>query len=263
MHVGRMFHMLRGPARLSALALTLAVVSSCSEHRSDPLAGNLESSYAAVELQPAPAPEPMERSDTSGSVVARATVARIPAFRSPRAERPFATFQHPSPFGSPRVFLVRKAQGDWLEALLPMRPNGTTGWIRSRDVRLFEHPYRIHVELGERRLTVTRGDRVIDHKRVAVGTPDAPTPTGLFYTTVLAKPDDTNGPYGPFAYGLSAYSEVYQEFAGGDGQVAIHGTNAPWLLGQAVSHGCIRMSNGAISHLRRTLPLGTPVRITA
>jgi lipoprotein-anchoring transpeptidase ErfK/SrfK len=55
---------------------------------------------------------------------------------------------------------------------------------------------------------------------------------------------------------------VYQEFAGGDGQVAIHGTNAPWLIGQAVSHGCIRMRNEAIARLARFLPLGTPVRVT-
>lgn len=257
--------MSRRSIRFSALVLTLAVASSCGGSRQDNSAGNLESHYAAVQLQaayPPEAPEAKERSDPSGSVVARAVVARIPAFRSPGAERPFATFRHPSPFGSPRVFLVQKTRGDWLQALLPMRPNGATGWIRSRDVRLFEHPYRIRVDLGQRRLTVTRDGRMITRERVAVGTPGTPTPTGLFYTTVLAKPDDTTGPYGPFAYGLSAYSEVYQEFAGGDGQVAIHGTNAPWLLGQAVSHGCIRMSNGAITRLRRTLPLGTPVRIT-
>jgi L,D-transpeptidase catalytic domain len=253
--------MLRWPTRLGALVLTLAVVTSCGQARRD-VAGDLESDYAAVRLQAAQPPEAPVRSDRSWSVVARAIVARIPAFRSPGAERPFATFRHPSPFGSPRVFLVRKSRGRWLQALLPMRPNGAAGWIRSRDVHLFEHPYRIHVDLGERRLTVTRGGREITHERVAVGTPGTPTPTGLFYTTVLAKPDGTTGPYGPFAYGLSAYSEVYQEFAGGDGQVAIHGTNTPWLLGQAVSHGCVRMSNGAISRLRRTLPLGTPVRIT-
>jgi lipoprotein-anchoring transpeptidase ErfK/SrfK len=255
--------MLHRLIRYSALVLILGVASSCGGDRHDNLAGNLESHYAAVQLQAAQEPETKQRSDPSGSVVARAIVPRIPAFRSPRAERPFATFRHPSPFGSPRVFLVQKVQGKWLQALLPMRPNGASGWIRSRDVRLFEHPYRIHVDLGERRLSVTRNRRIITRERVAVGTSGTPTPTGLFYTTVLAKPDDTTGPYGPFAYGLSAYSEVYQEFAGGDGQVAIHGTNAPWLLGQAVSHGCIRMSNGAISHLRRMLPLGTPVRITA
>jgi lipoprotein-anchoring transpeptidase ErfK/SrfK len=252
--------------RYSALVLILGVASSCGGDTHDNLAGNLESHYAEVQLKAASAPEApdtTEPDDRSRSMVARAIVARIPAFRSPGAERPFAVFRHPSPFGSPRVFLVQRARGDWFQALLPMRPNGAAGWIRSRDVRLFEHPYRIRVDLGERRLTVTRHDRAIARERVAVGTPGTPTPTGVFYTTVLAKPDDTTGPYGPFAFGLSAYSEVYQEFAGGDGQVAIHGTNAPWLLGRAVSHGCIRMSNEAITRLRRTLPLGTPVRITA
>jgi lipoprotein-anchoring transpeptidase ErfK/SrfK len=45
--------------------------------------------------------------------------------------------------------------------------------------------------------------------------------------------------------------------------VAIHGTNAPWLIGQAVSHGCIRVHNSVIRRLARLLPLGTPVRVTA
>jgi lipoprotein-anchoring transpeptidase ErfK/SrfK len=142
-----------------------------------------------------------------------------------------------------------------------MEPNGSDGWIRARDVELSEHPYWIRVDLGSRRLTVFEDDRVVLREPVAVGTPQAPTPTGLFFTTVLARPDDPGGPYGRAALGLSAYSEVYEEFAGGDGQVAIHGTNAPWLIGQAVSHGCVRMDNEAITRLARLVPMGTPVLI--
>jgi lipoprotein-anchoring transpeptidase ErfK/SrfK len=52
---------------------------------------------------------------------------------------------------------------------------------------------------------------------------------------------------------------VLHAFMGGDGTVGIHGTNNPGSIGQAVSHGCIRMSNPGISLLARTLPLGTPV----
>jgi lipoprotein-anchoring transpeptidase ErfK/SrfK len=183
-------------------------------------------------------------------------------FRHPEARDSFVRLEREGVFGEPRVFLVQQEREGWLQALLPMEPNGSQGWIRSRDVALTEHPFRIRVDLSVRRLTVFDGDTILLREPVAIGQPSSPTPTGLFFTTVLVEPDDPSGPYGRYAYGLSGYSEVYEEFAGGNGQVAIHGTNAPSLIGQAVSHGCVRMENGAIARLARTVPLGTPVRIT-
>ena len=67
--------------------------------------------------------------------------------------------------------------------------------------------------------------------------------------------------YGPYAYGLSGFSNQLTSFAGGDGVIGIHGTNAPWTVGQNLSHGCIRMLNRDIEKLVPLLPLGTPVRI--
>ena len=64
-----------------------------------------------------------------------------------------------------------------------------------------------------------------------------------------------------FAIGLSGHSDVLTDFAGGDGQIAIHGTDNPGDIGQAISHGCVRITNDAIMRLS-TLPLGTPVFIT-
>jgi lipoprotein-anchoring transpeptidase ErfK/SrfK len=43
--------------------------------------------------------------------------------------------------------------------------------------------------------------------------------------------------------------------------IALHGTNKPELLGQAVSHGCIRMSNEAARMLYHEVEVGTPVFI--
>jgi lipoprotein-anchoring transpeptidase ErfK/SrfK len=239
-------------------ALALAVVVACRGPSPAP-PGDAERDYEAVGLEAVQAAEPAVAAET---VVARAAVRRVPAFRHPGDAHPFVSFGRQGRFGERRVFLVRGRRDDWLHVLLPMRPNGADGWIRARHVDLAPDPYRVEVDLSRRRLIVFEDDRSIMRERVAVGMPDAPTPTGLFFTTVLARPDDPTGPYGRFAYGLSAYSEVYREFAGGDGQVAIHGTNAPWLIGQAVSHGCIRMRNEAIARLADFLPVGTPVRVT-
>ena len=43
--------------------------------------------------------------------------------------------------------------------------------------------------------------------------------------------------------------------------IALHGTNKPELLGQAVSHGCIRMTNEAARMLYHEVEVGTPVFI--
>ncbi len=64
-----------------------------------------------------------------------------------------------------------------------------------------------------------------------------------------------------FAIGLSGHSNTLSEFAGGDGQIAIHGTNDPGTIGTKVSHGCVRVNNDVILKLA-TLPLGTPVVIS-
>jgi lipoprotein-anchoring transpeptidase ErfK/SrfK len=95
---------------------------------------------------------------------------------------------------------------------------------------------------------------------VAVGTGGTPTPTGSFYITMLVTPTN-QAAYGPYAFGLSAYSEVLFSFAGGDGQVGIHGTADTGSIGQDVSHGCIRVHNDAITRMANLLPLGTPVEI--
>ena len=42
----------------------------------------------------------------------------------------------------------------------------------------------------------------------------------------------------------------------------IHGTDAPWTIGTAVSKGCIRMYNEDIAHLFQWVDVGTPVVVT-
>ena len=54
---------------------------------------------------------------------------------------------------------------------------------------------------------------------------------------------------------------MLQTFAGGDGQIAVHGTDDTGTIGQSVSHGCVRVANDVILKLS-TLPLGTPVVIS-
>lgn len=162
----------------------------------------------------------------------------------------------------PLVFLVKRRRGAWLQVELPTRPNLSTGWLRAADVRLSTTPYAIRVGLKEHRLTLLRRGRVVLRARIAKGRAVSPTPTGRYYITDLVRPPDPRGFFGPYALGLSAHSNVYTRFEGGDGQIGLHGTNTPAVLGRDVSHGCIRVANRVIARLAQHVPLGTPVDIT-
>lgn len=160
-----------------------------------------------------------------------------------------------------QVFLVTDHIKGWYQVLLPIRPNGSKGWVRERDVRIKQNRYRIKVELGAHRITVYDADAVMLQEPVAIGTEDTPTPQGTYYLRVLLKAPVPNTVYGPYAYPLSGHSDVLTSFNGGDGELGIHGNDDASVLGQSVTHGCIRMSNDGITRLTKLLPLGTPVEI--
>src|SRR6185437_1972766 len=48
----------------------------------------------------------------------------------------------------------------------------------------------------------------------------------------------------------------------GSSAYRIHGTDAPWTIGQAVSHGCIRMTNQDVLDLYPRVPVGMRVTVT-
>jgi lipoprotein-anchoring transpeptidase ErfK/SrfK len=193
--------------------------------------------------------------------VAQAAVPAVAVYRSRDDAKPFVTLKNPTASKVPLVFLVQEQGTDRVRVLLPLRPNGSQGWVKARDVKVLQHDYRIVVSVGQHTLTVYKGQSVVMKERAGLGTSTTPTPGGVFYTKELIKPPTPNGAYGPYAYGLSGYSQVLDEFLGGQGEIGIHGTNDPAGLGKNVSHGCIRISNEAITKLATMLPLGVPVQI--
>lgn len=212
---------------------------------------------------PEPSTEDDEPFDEHATLVAHAVVDSIVARDRPSADGDLvATFAHPTERGGPLVFqALGPPDGDWLEVLLPVRPNGTTGWIPLEEVELTVNPYRIEIDMARFRLTVLRRDVVQLTTEVGLGTGETPTPIGDFYLMELLKPSTPTGPYGPYAYGLSGYSNTLESFNGGEGVIGIHGTNQPDLLGGPVSHGCIRVANDMIEEMTDFLPLGTPVHV--
>ncbi len=201
--------------------------------------------------------------EPAGTLVAHATTAEIAVHTAPNPTSPvIERFVNPTERGGPLVFqgLGEPVDG-WLEVRVPVRPNGVTGWIRTADAELTRNPYRIELDVGRYELTIYRDDEPILVTTVGIGTGSTPTPRGEFYLIELLRPPDPTGVYGPYAYGLSGFSNALTSFNGGPGLIGIHGTNQPELLGGNVSHGCVRVDNDVITEMSEFLPLGTPVSI--
>jgi hypothetical protein len=179
-----------------------------------------------------------------------------------------ARFETENENGVPTVFSVlakrldADCRPDWYRVQLPLKPNGVTGWVRADDVELAPVTTRILVDLSERSVTLfDRGEEVLE-TRAAIGTSATPTPTGRYYVNQRLVPRDPTGPFGPGAIGISAFSNVLTGWTQG-GPIAIHGTNRPELIGQAVSNGCIRVRNDQLRRLFARALAGTPVLIRA
>lgn len=251
------------------------------------LVGSLGASAPAAWAQSDPAPSaPVTLATTQASTTVQASTtlgvpggiqttvapiksgkvgAKVVVYKTASTAKPLKTLVNGTNVKGRVVFTVIENQGAWLKVYAPVRPNGTIGYVKAADIApQFTHNWRIQVEIGARKLTVYKGDQVMAVETVAVGAKKTPTPLGHFYTVDLLRPKGgPNGAYGAYAYGISGFSNVYQKFGAGDGRIGVHGTNAPTLLGQAVTNGCLRLSNTAITKLKEMLPLGVPVDIVA
>jgi lipoprotein-anchoring transpeptidase ErfK/SrfK len=163
-------------------------------------------------------------------------------------------------FGVVAARVDRSCSATDYKVQLPIRPSGATGWVRAVDVRLRAVHTRIVVDLSQRRITLFRDGRTVLVATAVIGAPSTPTPTGRFYVNQRLLAANPAGAYGPGAVGISAFSPVLLNWAQG-GPIAIHGTNAPDMIGSAVSHGCLRVRNADIRRLLRLAEEGTPVEI--
>ena len=151
--------------------------------------------------------------------------------------------------------------GDWLRVRLPGRPNGHSGWIAAARTRPTSTPWQIVVSLSRRRVSVFRAGREVREFKAIVGKASTPTPRGSFFVEeALRLSPGASG--APFALATSARSDALQEFDGGPGQIALHGTgNLSGALGTAASHGCVRLAPRAITWLARRIGAGVPLTI--
>jgi len=148
----------------------------------------------------------------------------------------------------------------WYRISVPGRPNGRTGWIPAAAANVVPVDRWLVVYRGSRKFELYVDGRLRRTGPVAVGARGMETPIGLFYVQSRFVP--SRYPIlGAFAFETSGYSKL-SDWPGG-GVVGVHGTNTPWLIGQAVSHGCVRLRNSDVLALRNLVRVGTPVKIVA
>lgn len=253
---------MRTPGRI-ALALLVFVSLACSSGDDEAAPTTVEATTTTRKATTTTTTVPR-----ASTLVARSEVDVIDVFEDETGGEPTMQLDRRTETTGNLVFVVEDEAADSSGrhlVQLPVRPNGSTGWVNASDVSLTEHDYRIEIELAAFELRVLKGDEELVSTEIGVGTQDTPTPGGTYYIKELLQPPTPDGPYGTYAYGLSGFSNVLETFAGGNGVIGIHGTNQPQLIGTNVSHGCIRVDNSVISELVEEigLPLGVPVDIKA
>ncbi len=156
-----------------------------------------------------------------------------------------------------------------LEVALPVRPNGSTGFVRSSDVSLSTHRARIVVDLGAHRVTAWEE---VAEGAVALGANATPTPPGEFYMNEVQEQDDADTLFGSWIIGLSGFSETLPLTDGMDPAIVLHGTNDPSLrsgpTSPRVTSECTTMSSHALPSFPRAprrdqvLRAGVPAQLS-
>ncbi len=131
------------------------------------------------------------------------------------------------------------------------------------------YPTYITISKGSYTLTLWKDLEVAAQYPVAVGSPEYPTPDGLFSIQNMQVDPPWNVPNSDWAGDLagttvpggSPDNPLLARWMGVSGAVGIHGTSSIYSLGSAASHGCIRMSESDVIALYDQVDVGIPVYI--
>ena len=182
----------------------------------------------------------------------------------------------PGPVVTPDSLLGVRSESATLELENPAQQTGLTSRLRLGQVfsrkptpaaaqPSAESSAQLVLSLSQRSLEVRYADQPAVRYEVAVGQADWQTPTGEFQVVnkienpawqhPITKDEVPPGPDNPLgARWIGFWSD-------GQAQIGFHGTNQEELIGEAVSHGCVRMRNQDIQDLYQRVEVGTAVKV--
>lgn len=119
------------------------------------------------------------------------------------------------------------------------------------------------VDLSDRRVYLYDGITLSASYAIAVAQPGWETPVGTFQVVQMQLNPIWRHPITKEIVPSGERNPLGSRWIGfwvdGEHQIGFHGTNQPNLIGQAVSHGCIRMHNQDIEQLYAQVRIHTPV----
>ena len=221
-----------------------------------------EADRTAVRTSPTPAVEEAQpKRDLPFAHLGAQIERRTVLYAAPGGER-VTRLGPKSRWGGPAILAVTERRGDWVGVLHHDMANGKTGWLRAEDVELVREPWSLEVDLSAKRGLVRLHGEVIDRFSVAIGRPEAPTPTGTFGVTDRLTTAE-GSPYGCCILALSGTQPNVPAGWPGGNRIGIHGTTNEASVGSAASAGCLRMRDKEIRRLMRRIPVGARVEIKA
>ncbi len=188
-----------------------------------------------------------------------------PSAQSSSSPRRFSQRQR-SRAGAPRLGPLSQLALPWFGARSAVSSDQFVPAVAGLEPALAAVPEQISqlvVDLSDRQVHLYRGIERSRSYNIAIGQDGWETPVGRFQITDLqvnphwehpiTKQDIPPGPDNPLGTRWIAF------WSDGKGVVGFHGTFDTDLIGQAVSHGCIRMRNEDVEEMYDFLSLGVPV----
>jgi lipoprotein-anchoring transpeptidase ErfK/SrfK len=207
------------------------------------------------------------RSVNSGYATVNPEIPYLQLFQTPKEDSVLREgLTNPGPFEGLRTLeTTGRATEDFTEIVVPVKPNGTTAWVLTRDVSIDESDVFIVIDLSDRKAILYEGENMLREAPVAIGEKETPTPVVDAIVDALwvrSESDIYLAPlYGNRLFGLNQHSEVLENFGGRRPALAIHGTDEVEFIGTEISNGCIRMRPEDIEYFSQFVTLGTRVTI--
>ena len=124
---------------------------------------------------------------------------------------------------------------------------------------------RLLIRLNERQVYLYQNEQVVAQYPIAVGREGWETPTGEYHVISMQKDPTWRHPFTGEIVPAGSDNPLGSRWIGfwtdGIHQIGFHGTNQEDLIGQAASHGCVRMRNQDVQALFSQVALGTPVEV--
>jgi len=208
---------------------------------------------------PPPAPPPPPPTEAQASSIVADAIGSVAVYANNSGGPVVNHIAATNDVGQRSAFLVVDSSvPGWFNVELPVKPSGSTGWIKASNVSIRTTTYYIRVHQSAFKLDLFNNGNLQQSFPVAVGAPSTPTPNGNAY--VYESQPWNSAPYAVGIFALSVFSPVLENWPGG-GRTGIHGWQDTSVLGSRASHGCVRMAGADFSVLMRSVPIGTPVEI--